>query len=573
LKNSFWIIFIGLAVFLSCARKTQTEQASGTGLEKKEEKLLAFEHFYSEGIKYYILGAYADAQANFDKAYQVNSESAALNYMLGRMALAKNEDTKAIAYASKASKADPKNKYYALLLAKAYEQKLNADEAIKVYKRMLSEIPGTEEHYFDLANLYIYQRNYTEALKIYNKIEEIYGQSLELTRQKQQIYLRENKLDKAIEEGQNLMKIFPDDNDIKAAHAEFLYTNKKEDEAVKILEQVVKDEPENPRSHLILADIYQMKGQKTKANEELRIVFENPEVDINTKLKIMEDFIRSPKTEDNKNIAMQLADLTVKTHPTDARSYAAKGEAYLMAEKKEEAWKQFIKSKNIDGDNYNLWLQLINLDSELQQTDSLIKHSEEALESFPNQAMLWLYNGTGYSLKKDYSKALDAFEEGKKLSGTNQELRNYFNVHLGDTYHYTKEYAKSDAAYEEVLKFDRNNDHVLNNYSYFLSLRKDKLQEAKEMSEKLVKKYPTEATYLDTHAWVLYMMKDYNGAKKYLEIAVLNSNNGTIIEHYGDVLYQLGEKERAMEQWRIAKKLGETSEFIDKKLAEGKLYE
>jgi len=102
------------------------------------------------------------------------------------------------------------------------------------------------------------------------------------------------------------------------------------------------------------------------------------------------------------------------------------------------------------------------------------------------------------------------------LAGTNQELRNYFNIHLGDTYHYTKEYAKSDAAYEEVLKFDRNNDHVLNNYSYFLSLRKDKLQEAKDMSEKLVKKYPTEATYLDTHAWVLYMMKDYAGAKRIL---------------------------------------------------------
>jgi tetratricopeptide (TPR) repeat protein len=572
LKNFHWIIIAGLVVSLSCARKTQTEQ-SGTGLEKKEEKLLAFEHFYSEGMKYYILGSYADAQAHFDKAYQVNPDNAAVNYMLGRIALSKNEDTKAIAYAAKASKADPKNKYYALLLAKSYEQKLNADEAIKVYKRMIAEIPNTEEHYFDLANLYIYQRNYTEALKVYNKIEDIYGQSLELTRQKQQIYLRENKLDKAIEEGENLVKAFPDDNDIKAAHAEFLYTNKKEEEAIKLLEEVVKNEPENPRSHLILADIYQMKGQKEKATTELEIVFQNPEVDLNTKLKIMEDFIRSPKTEDNKSIAMKLAELTVKTHPTDARSYSALGEAYLMAENKEDAWKQFIKSKNLDGGNYNLWLQLINLDSELQKTDSLISHSEEALESFPNQAMLWLYNGTGYSQKKEYKKAIDSFEEGKKLSGTNQEMKNYFNIHLGDTYHYTKEYSKSDAAYEEVLKFDHNNDHVLNNYSYFLSLRKDKLQEAKDMSEKLVKKYPTESTYLDTHAWVLYMMKDYQGAKRYLETAILNSNNGTIVEHYGDVLYQLGDKEKAIEQWKRAKKLGEASEFIDKKVAEGKLYE
>ncbi len=546
---------------------------SSSGPEKKGAKYVDFENFYNDGVKFYVLGNYAEAEANFTKAYQLYPDNAALNYMLGTLALSKNEEAKAISYALKASKADPQNKYYALLLARSYEQKLNAEEAIKVYKRIIAEIPNTEEHYFDLANLYIYQRNYSEALKIYIKIETIFGQSLELTRQKQQIYLRENKMDKAMEEGEKLMKVFPDDNDVKTSHAEFLYRNKREDEAIKILEEVVKNDPENPQSHLILADIYQMKGQKERGNKELEIVFQNSDMEINTKLKILEDYIRSPKTEENKALCLKLAGLIVKAHPADARSYAAMGEAYLMAEKKEEAWKQFTKSKNIDGGNYNLWIQLINLDSELRKSDSLIGHTEEALETFPNQAMLWLYNGNGYSLKKDYTKALESYEEGKKLAGTNQELKNYFNMQLGDNYNNIKDYAKSDAAYEEVLKFDRNNDHVLNNYSYFLSLRKEKLQDAKDMSERLVKNHPTEATYLDTYAWVLYMMKDYAGAKKYLETAILNSSNGTIVEHYGDVLYQLGEKEKAVEQWKIARKLGETSEFIDKKIAEGKLYE
>jgi tetratricopeptide (TPR) repeat protein len=549
-----------------------TEQM-GIGQDRKEDKHIAFEHFYNDGVKFYILEKITEAESNFSKAYQLSPDNAAVNYMLGKIALSKKEDAKAITYAAKASKADPKNEYYALLLAKSYEQKYDAEDALKVYKRMIAEIPNSDERYFDMANIYIYQRNYTEALKVYSKIEAIFGQSLELTRQKQQIYLRENKLDKAIEEGDKLIKAFPEDNDIKVAQAEFLYTNKKEEDAVKILEEVVKDDPDNPSSHLILADIFQMKGQQDKANAELILVFQNPEVELNTKLKILENYIRSPKTDENKKLTMTLAEQIVKTHPSDARSYAALGEAYLMVDNKEEAWNQFIKSKNLDERNYNLWLQLITLDSDLKKNDSLISHSEKALESFPNQAILWLYNGTGYLQKKNDQKAIEAFEEGKKLAGTNQELSNYFNMHLGDTYNNTKEYAKSNAAYEEVLKVDPNNDHVLNNYSYFLSIRKDKLQEAKEMSEKLVKKYPTDATYLDTHAWVLYMMKDYAGAKKYLETAILNSNNGTIVEHYGDVLYQLGEKEKAIEQWKIAKKMGETSEFIDRKLAEGKLYE
>ena len=551
----------------------QSELATGSGQLRKDEKNAAFAHFYNEGAKFHMLGNMLDAESNFSKAYQLTPDNAAVNYMLGKIALSKNETSKAISYAEKAYKGDSQNKYYALLLAKSYEQKLNTEEAIKIYKRILAEIPNSDEHYFDLANLYIYQRNYNEALKTYIKIEEIYGQSLELTRQKQQIYLRENKVDKATEEGEKLMAAFPEDYDIKAAHAEFLYANKKELEAIKLLEEVVKNDPDNPRSHLILADIYNMKGEKAKGNKELELVFQNPEVEITTKLKILENYIRSPKTEDNKALCLNLAQLTVKTHPNDSRAYAALGEAYILAEKKEAAYLQFVKSKNLDDTNYNLWLQLINLDSELNKTDSLIRHSAEALEAFPNQAMLWLYNGTGYSLKKQDMKAIESFEEGKKVAGTNQELKNYFNMHLGDSYNNTKEYIKSDAAFEEVLKVDRNNDHVLNNYSYFLSLRKEKLPLAKEMSEKLVKKYPTESTYLDTHAWVLYMMKDYEGAKKYLEIAVLNSKNGAIVEHYGDVIYQLGNKEKALELWKIAKNLGENSEFIDKKIAEGKLYE
>jgi len=571
LKNHIGILIVGLTILFSCTKKAVPEQA--IGMEKKEDKIRAFEHYYQDGLKYFILGNYPDAQAYFNKAYQVFPENGALNYMLGQMALANKESAKAINYGLKASKADSKNKYYALLLAKSYEQKLDADEAIKVYKRIISEMPNSNEHYFDLANLYIYQRNYNEALKIYDKIEQSYGKSIELTRQKQQIYLRDNKYEKALEEGEILMKAFPEDYDIKAAHAEFLYTNKKEAEAIAILEEVVKKDPNNPRSHLILADIYQMKGNDKKANEELLLVFKNTDVELETKLSILEDFMRNAKTEEAEKAALLMAKAIVEKHDKEAKSYAALGEAQLISGNKLEAWKAFIQSKNIDGNNYNLWIQLLTLDSDLQKNDSLLAHTNQALELFPNQAVLWLYNGTAYVQKKEYPKAIESFEEGKKLSGTNQELKNYFNTHLGDTYNNTKEYEKSDAAYEEVLKTDRNNDHVLNNYSYFLSLRKEKLPLAKEMSEKLIKRNPTESTYLDTHAWVLYVMKDYIGAKKHLEIAVLNSNKGTIIEHYGDVLYQLGEKANAIIQWKKAKELGETTEFIDKKIAEGKLYE
>ena len=105
-------------------------------------------------------------------------------------------------------------------------------------------------------------------------------------------------------------------------------------------------------------------------------------------------------------------------------------------------------------------------------------------------------------------------------------------------------------------------------------MRKENLEKALEMSAQLVKKYPNNSTYLDTHAWVLYVQKRYEEAHEYLERAVMDDQaSGTIHEHYGDVLYQLNRTDEAVEQWKKAKSLGGTTDLIDKKIADSILYE
>ena len=49
--------------------------------------------------------------------------------------------------------------------------------------------------------------------------------------------------------------------------------------------------------------------------------------------------------------------------------------------------------------------------------------------------------------------------------------------------------------------------------------------------------------------------------------------NGVNYEHYGDILYKSGDTKNAVLNWKKAKKLGDTSEFIDKKIKDEKLYE
>jgi tetratricopeptide (TPR) repeat protein len=98
---------------------------------------------------------------------------------------------------------------------------------------------------------------------------------------------------------------------------------------------------------------------------------------------------------------------------------------------------------------------------------------------------------------------------------------------------------------------------------------------ALKLSKKLVDTFPENTTYLDTHAWVLYNLKDYTNAKKFLEKAIgLGKDvSSTIVEHYGDVLFKLGQQDNALAQWKRARELGEKTDLLDKKITTGSLHE
>ncbi|MBQ1650943.1 MAG: hypothetical protein II056_00830, partial [Paludibacteraceae bacterium] len=76
-------------------------------------------------------------------------------------------------------------------------------------------------------------------------------------------------------------------------------------------------------------------------------------------------------------------------------------------------------------------------------------------------------------------------------------------------------------------------------------------------------------------AWILFRMKKYKEALSYMEKALryLDEDNAEIYEHYGDVLYMCGEKEKALENWHRAVQLNSSSETLDRKIREEKYLE
>ena len=116
----------------------------------------------------------------------------------------------------------------------------------------------------------------------------------------------------------------------------------------------------------------------------------------------------------------------------------------------------------------------------------------------------------------------------------------------------------------------------MNNWAYYLSLRGEKLDKAEEMSKKSMELEPNSAIFEDTYAWIVYKMGRFTDAKEWMEKAFSHGadKSAASLEHYGDILFKLGDPDKALEYWLKAKKAGDgTTDLLDKKIADKKLYE
>ena len=77
------------------------------------------------------------------------------------------------------------------------------------------------------------------------------------------------------------------------------------------------------------------------------------------------------------------------------------------------------------------------------------------------------------------------------------------------------------------------------------------------MSYRTVQAQPTNNTYLDTYAWILFEKGKYVEAKIYMDQAMQNGGDKSSIEteHCGDIYWMNGEKEKALEYWKKAEEL------------------
>ncbi len=126
---------------------------------------------------------------------------------------------------------------------------------------------------------------------------------------------------------------------------------------------------------------------------------------------------------------------------------------------------------------------------------------------------------------------------------------------IGDTLYSMGRRREAFKSYENALKINPEDLAVLNNYAYYLSLKKQRLRKAEKMSRLTIEKEPDNPTYLDTYGWILFLRGKAAEAKPYFKHAMIygGKDSAVILMHFSLVLEKLGEKDLATYYANLAK--------------------
>ena len=100
-----------------------------------------------------------------------------------------------------------------------------------------------------------------------------------------------------------------------------------------------------------------------------------------------------------------------------------------------------------------------------------------------------------------------------------------------------------------VVKNAPNNAEALNALGYTLVDMTGRVTEGKQYIEKALKLKPNDPAILDSMGWAYYRLGEHEKALRYLQQAFDKLKDPEIAAHLGEVLWVLGNKERAREVW------------------------
>lgn len=532
---------------------------------------------------HYMQAVYLAEQERFDETYElleycraIDPSSSAVMYGLSPYYLVLDKDSLAQDALIRIVEAEPHNQYYNLALINYYNKTGDNKSAISLYEDMLEYSDEKSDIYMALYSLYTDENMTSEAVRVLEMLEKSEGKTDEITMQKLRQYMQ-----------------IPDTA-----------------RAVALVKELIAENPEDMRYISLLGDVYMYIGDYGKA-EGLYWEALEMEPDEVVTLSSLSSLYSALGKDSLFTITTERLLKSEKLDPVNRLNtlveYAAykgdKDSAYVMDFFREmmqlpydqleisETYAQYLIYRNapvdsirpilekiisIEPENTSAMLQLLTYAIADNDYEEVISLCDNAMMYIPELLELYYYKGLScYFLdRKDECAAVYELGLSRRSDETSPDVLSTVYTVLGDVYHELGELDKCIESYDSALVYNPMNMSVLNNYAYYLALDNRELDRALDMSRKTIESEPDNPIYIDTYAWVLFLLERYEEAKAYAEKLIGLNDDMSAVEfhHCGDIFAKTGDMERAVEYWKKAVETGDDSKILKKKIRKRKYY-
>ena len=535
-------------------------------IDRNEQKFI-FNYFEAEKFK--IVEEYDQALSMYEKCIAINSLESAPYNEIAKIYFYREQWSEAEYYIQKAIDLDPTNIWYYYLIIDLYSLQGKFNEQIKIYSDLIKKDPTNYGYHLHKIKLLKETKEYKSALKYINKTKKTFGEREDLLIEMQDIYLLQENKDLAIKTGLHLIEKNPTNVSYYGMLASIYMRFSDYNNAIEVYQKLLLINPNSPTAQVALYQIFLNRKDLKNQSKHLLNIAKNEAIPLVTKKEIFYDILLNQNLADYPFLKEIIQNCNT-LYPEEQLFKVLLGDLYFNegSYNKSLAFYENALNTGLVKDQY-IYHKIIEICFQQDEYDKLITFSDLAISLFPVIPEFYYYKSLGLMQIKDYQGCLSSLLKGEEFVIDNRNLYSDFFSLIGDCYHYLNNDVLSDVAYKNSLEQNPENIFVLNNFSYYLSLRGDSLDLALEMvikCDSLTKNNPN-ASFLDTYSWVLYQLKEYHLAKEISEKAlIISPNNLVIIEHYGDILFQLELNKKAMVQWQKAYQMDNTNINLKQKI-------
>ncbi len=599
MKRNLKFIYLLLAAVITAA----TAVAANNSPNRKDlapERLKA-RYYYLEGLRRQMADESAAAYEYYKKAADTDPSYTEAASAFGTQRLAANLDTLQTRTELARSLSlmrpfvnrypDEHNEalYYAYVAARIDSVK----EAIRVFERTAERRPDLTSTLVHLSEAYMADGDIDKALGALSRYETIEGHNPQITIKKISYHLARRDTVGALAEASSLVDYNPSEPAYRILKGNLFEMANLPDSTLLYYEEAERLNPDYGAAKLALANYYRQQGDSVRYDSKTYEALLSEDFDLSQKLMMLEEYLQKLLNDKQSTTrGDHLFSVLSEQYPHEpdvldlaARYSAAKGDF-------KDACEQISYAIDLSPSEERYRGQLMTYQmADDRPSDAVETYRDLAKHMTPSRNLTVLY-ASAAQMTDDFDTAIKAYRDiihdiapslplDSALNARNipasiqyddlQRLSQIFTS-IGDCFYGQKRLPDAFKAYDNALTLYPENTLALNNYAYFLSENGGDLDRAAEMSLKsLDGENSSNATYLDTYAWILHKQGNDEEARKYQasaveEAAKEGNEHAELYEHYGDILSALGEKNEALEAFEKALSLEPDDKNIQQKI-------